>query len=164
MTKDELIKLVQEIVAEAKSLSAKHTDQAHAPVNYACVFSQSENAFEKLLKIASHMGRVVQETKMGPVLQIEPIETTAGFLEVLKIRKPDLNRPEKGDADFTVEDYQEFKTRYLKQTGFSLIERPGMEMVELADPSFSALAYYSYPILSDSLKLKLQHVIETKRS
>lgn len=156
MNKEKLEELVQEIVAEAKKLSAKHTDQANAPVNYACVFTQNEDEYVELHKQASKMGRIVQNTEMGPVFQIEPIETTAGSLEVLKVRKPDIKRPERGDADFTVEDYEVFKEKYLKQPEFKLISRPNMEMIELFDVHFNVLAYYSHPVLAKTLNLQLQ--------
>src|SRR3989338_6570829 len=105
MNRQELINLVQKIVADAKELCDKHTSEKSAPVNYACVFSKSVEEFEMLLPFAQELGSVVEETKMGPVFQIMPINTVAGPLELLKIRKPDSKRPERGDADFTVSNY-----------------------------------------------------------
>jgi len=154
MNREELISLVQMIVAEAKELSDKHTTEKSAPVNYACVFSQSSEEFETLLPLAHVLGSVVEDTKMGPVFQIKPIDTVAGKLELLKIRKPDQKRVERGDADFTVTNYSEFKKMYLRQPGFNLIVRENMEMIELADPAFNVLTYFSNPILFDVLMLK----------
>jgi len=73
---------------------------------------------------------------------------------LLKIRKPDPTRPELGDADFTVENYPEFKQRHLSKTGFSLIQkRKDFEMLELADPKFHVRAYFSNPPLDKQLKV-----------
>jgi hypothetical protein len=91
---------------------------------------------------------------MGPVFHIAPLSTVAGALRLLKIRRPDSKRPEKGDADFTVTDYGKFKKKHLGRPGFSIIKRPGMEIIELIDPSYNVIAYYSHPTLATVLKLK----------
>jgi len=118
--------LAEDIVKKAQELSIKHTDQKDAPVNYACIFTHSDKEFEESVGLCGQIGRVVKNTDMGPVFLIEPISTDAGDLRLLKIRKPDPNRPERGDADFTVKDYEVFRTKYLNQPGFSLIVRPEM--------------------------------------
>jgi hypothetical protein len=41
MTIDELKALTRAVVAEARRVSAAHTDQPEAPVNYACIFAHS---------------------------------------------------------------------------------------------------------------------------
>lgn len=166
MKVDELKTLAREIVAESRRLSAARTSGLHgddrghrpvpqAPVNYACIFAQSATEYDELVKAARQLGPVAQETAMGPVFYIAPLPTVAGNLRLLKIRRPDSKRPEQGDADFTVADYASFKKKYLGQPGFSLIKRPGMEMIELADPSYNVLAYYSHPPLADVLKLNI---------
>lgn len=150
----ELILLVQNIVEQAMALRDKHTSETSAPVNYACIFTQSNEEYEKFLIIARTLGSVVHETNMGPVFRIRPLTTIAGDLELLKIRKPDPKRPERGDADFTLSDYQTFKNTYLHTPGFGIIARENMEMIELSDPNFNVLAYFSHPMLFDVLKLK----------
>lgn len=153
MQAKELEKIVQGIVAEACRLNAAHTNKTDAPVNYACVFSQSEDEYGEMTAVAHELGKIVKETAMGPVFYIKPIETAAGMLHLLKIRKPDPIRTEKGDADFTVSNYKEFKKEYLGKKGWSLIKRPEFEMLELVDPSFNVLCYYSHPTLYSVLKL-----------
>jgi len=149
MTSDELIRMTQDIVVSAKELSMKHTTEGDAPINYACIFSQSEEEYDELVEVAREAGSVVQETGTGPVFDVSKIPTIAGELRLLKIRKPDPKRAERGDADFTVSDYYAFKKRYLDQPGFDLIERENMEMIELSDPDFDVLAYYSHPPLGE---------------
>lgn len=153
MTLNELKVLTQQIVTQARELSAKRTDQGQAPVNYACIFTQSQEEYDELLALASAIGKAVDRTAMGPVFQISPISTVAGELHLLKIRRPDPKRPERGDADFTVSDYRAFKAKYLGTPGFGLITRPNMEMIELIDPSFNVLAYYSHPTLAEALNI-----------
>ncbi len=153
MTEELKIK-IQNIVKRAKELKDKYTDQYNAPVNYVCIFCQNEVEFEELSKLAQKIGRVIKQTYSGPLFLIEPVETAAGKVRLLKIRKPDPTRPQQGDADFTVKDYQSFKEKYLKLPNFSLIKRPEFEMIELKDLDLDVLAYFSYPTLEESLGIK----------
>lgn len=153
MTTDELKKLAQEIVAESRLLSAAHTSEPKAPVNYACVFTQSTVEYEEMVRVAHLLGPIAQDTPTGPVFHIAPLSTVAGELQLLKIRRADPKRPERGDADFTVADYESFKKEHLGRPGFGLIKRTEMEMIELIDPAYNVIAYYSYPTLATLLKL-----------
>lgn len=143
----ELEKLVQEIVAQANELKNKHTEETKAPVNYACIFCQSEKQYDDLIKILQNC-KIAKETAAGPVFYIKPMKTAAGELTMLKIRKPDASRKELGDADFTVSDYEKFKKEYLHKKGFSLMKRQEMEMLELVDSNFNVRAYFSHPTLA----------------
>jgi hypothetical protein len=148
-----LKQLVEEIVKNANDLKNKHTSEKNAQVNYACVFCQSDEQFDSLVAPAQEIGRVVEDTPTDPLFHIQPLNTIAGKLQLLKIRKPDAARPELGDADFTVANYSEFKRKYLSQKGFSLIVRKNFEMIELVDPQFNVRAYFSNPPLNEQLKL-----------
>ena len=147
METEDLQKLVQNIVKDAARLKDKHTGETDAPVNYACIFAQSREEFDALLDAAKKLGSVIRETPTGPLFRIEPLETVSGPLQLVKVRKPDETRTERGDADFTVPDYPVFKKEVLKKPGFKLIEREEFEMIELMDVSFDVRAYFSYPPL-----------------
>ncbi len=97
----------------------------------------------------------MRDTSTGPLFKIAPLQTVAGPLQLLKIRKPDPTRTERGDADFTVSDYPTFKAKYLQRPGFRLIERPEMEMVELVDLTFNVRAYFSNPTLMKQLEINI---------
>ncbi len=155
MTTDELKELTRAIVAEARRLSAEHATEPDAPVNYACIFAQGSDEYDALIMAAKELGPVVHDTAMGPVFLIAPLSTEAGTLRLLKIRRQDPKRPERGDADFTVPNYEKFKAAHLGKPGWRIIRRPEMEMLELADPAFSVLAYYSHPTLGTVLKLNI---------
>lgn len=149
-----IITTIQSIVRDAETLKDKHTEAKGVPVNYACIFAQSDEEYQQMDAAVAEMGKVAQETKMGNVYLLEQaIETVAGPLRIVKVRKPAADRPERGDADFTLSDYPAFKREHLGQPGYQLIERPGMEMIELSDPDFDVLAYFSYPILQEALKI-----------
>ncbi len=145
----DLKKLVQEIVKKSKDLKDKHTSEKDAKVNYACIFCQSNEQFKEIIGLAKKLGKIIEETPKGPLFHIKSLETTSGKLQLLKIRKPDVKRPELGDADFTVSNYPEFKKKYLSKKGFKIIIREKFEMIELIDPEFNALAYFSNPPLDE---------------
>lgn len=153
MTENDLKNLIIGIVEKATVLKNKYTDEVSAPVNYACVFSHSDDEFEILLETARQIGNIIKETPTGPLFQIESLETVAGQLKLLKIRKPDETRQERGDADFTVEKYKEFKEKYLDYDNFKLIEREEFEMIELMDSDFDVRVYFSNPPLDKQLKI-----------
>lgn len=154
MTKEELQKMAQDIVGQVCELKDKYTGQAEAPVHYCCIFSQNQEEFDELSEATGQIGKVMEETPTGPLFQIEPIETVAGPLRILKIRKPDVTRPERGDADFAVKDYEKFKEKYLREPGFKLIERETFEMIEIMDPAFNVRAYFSNPPVEEQYSLR----------
>ena len=143
-----LKQFVQEIVKKTNVLKNKYTFEEKAPVNYACIFCQNDEQYNSLVAVAQEIGKIIEETPTGPLFHIQPLNTIAGKLQLLKIRKPDTTRPELGDADFTVSNYLEFKRKYLSQKGFSLIVRKNFEMIELVDPLFNVRAYFSNPPLN----------------
>jgi hypothetical protein len=154
MDSSALKQLVKEIVKNANDLKNKRTSEKNAPVNYACIFCQNEDQYNNLLVTMRNTGEVVKETPMGPLFHISPLNTVAGKLRLLRIRKPDVTRPELGDADFTVTNYAEFKKNYLSREGFKLILRENFEMIELVDPGFNVRAYFSNPPLNKQLGIE----------
>ena len=154
MNVKELKCLVEEIVKNAERLKNKHLKNDNSPVNYACIFSQTQKEYQELITLSNKIGKVVKEMPSGMLYQIKPLKTVAGNLQLLKIRIPDATRPERGDADFSIPNYPEFKQRYLHKTGIKLIPKDNFEMIELMDPEFNVRAYFSYPPLDEQFGLK----------
>lgn len=151
---NELIALIQSIVTQSMALKNKHTKEPDALVNYCAIFSQNQTEYNSNIASAKQIGEVIQDTLTGSLFHITPVKTPAGYLHLLKIRKPDPTRPEKGDADFTIRNYPAFKEQYLGQPGFKLIRRENFEMIELMDPNFPVRAYFSNPPLDQQLGLE----------
>lgn len=149
-----LTSLVKEIVKRAKSLKDLHTREAGAPVNYAAVFSQTDDEYRLFLEAANKAGKIIQNTQTGPLFLMPEIKTVAGPLKLVKVRAPDPTRPERGDADFTVGDYPKFKEECLAKPQFKLIKREDYEMIELMDQSFNVRAYFSYPTIGKILNVE----------
>lgn len=112
-----LEQFVQEMVKKTNALKDKHTSEEKAPVNYVCIFCQNDEQYNSLVVVAKEIGKIIEETPTGPLFHIQPVDTIAGKLQLLKIRKPDATRPELGDADFAVSNYLEFKRKYLSKKG-----------------------------------------------
>jgi hypothetical protein len=151
MTIDDLKSKVQGIVKRANMLKDEYLGNNNSPVNYACVFSQSHEEYDQLTKLAETMGKVAMETPTGLLYQIKPLTTVAGNLRLLKIRLPDPTRPELGDADFTITDFDGFEKKYLSKTQFKRIQRENFYMIELMDSRYEVRAYFSNPPLDKQL-------------
>src|SRR3989338_3119980 len=154
MNLTELKNTIQTIVAEATKLKNKHTDETDAPVNYACIFSHSEDEFGVLIKLASQFGSIIKETPTGPIFLIQTISTVSGNLRILKIRKSYENKPQLGYVDFTIKDYEGFKKKHISQANFTLTIREGYEMIGIKDASYNVFAYFAYPPLNKQLNIK----------
>lgn len=145
-TWNDLTAIVNQIVDDSVALKDKYTDAKNAHLSYCAIFCQSPDEFSQLKECVSENGKLVDDTATGPVYLVNPvISTKAGDCQLVKIRRPDENRPERGDTDFALESYEDFKQRYLGQENFKLIEREEFEMIELMDSHFNVRVYFSNP-------------------
>ena len=153
-------KIVEYIVPKTLELSREYIPDEEVKINYSAIFCQNDEEYERLRAEASELGRIVYDTPTGPLYKLQkPLETPAGPLWLLKVRKPDSTRQQRGDADFTLENqenYEGFKEKYLRDAKhFKLIEHSDFEMVELRDPNFDVLVYFSNPPLTEQFGVKL---------
>ena len=152
---DSLITTINYIVDQSTELKNKYTGELSAPVEFACVFCQSEEEYKQFTNSIETLGKVVERTKSGSTYLLDNlIETIGGPLRLVKIRKSDPKRPERGDADFNT-DYKNFKARYQQNSKFELIKRETFEMLRLSDPNFDAMTCFSNEPKSKSLGIKL---------
>jgi hypothetical protein len=152
----DLEEIVKYIVDESYELKNKFTEAKTTPVEFACIFCQNEDEYKNLDKLVSERGGIVQETPSGKTyLLTEGIPTKAGFLRLLKVRKPDPARKERGDADFNT-SYTEFKAKYDNDPRFELIKRDSFEMLRLSDPEFDVMSCFSSTPMSKDLGIELK--------
>jgi hypothetical protein len=137
--------ILQYIILKTRELNSAYIQEDVGPINYVAIFCQDDEEYRKLFDEASQMGEVIENTSTGPLFKLrKPVPTLSGLLHLLKIRKSDSTRPERGDADFTMKDYYAFKEKYIKNTDhFRLIVRSNFEMMELRDSGFQVLSYFS---------------------
>lgn len=149
-------KIIKYIIPKTLELNKLYLTNEQIYINYCAIFCQSEEEFDALNTEAKQLGIVIEDTPTGPLYKfIKPLKTLAGSLWLLKVRKPDVTRPQRGDADFTLKDYLSFKNEHLTDSQhFSLIKRKDFEMIELKDLQFNVISYFSNPPLT------VQHGIE----
>lgn len=136
-------------------LKNRFTDVSTAPIDFACIFCQNEKEYGKFTNSIEKLGKIVERTQSGfTYLLDKPIKTVAGPLRLVKIRKSDPQRPERGDADFNTE-YINFKKRYQGNHKFELIKRKTFEMIRLSDPKFDVMACFSSVPMSKDLGIDL---------
>lgn len=145
---------VVSIVTQATLLKDTYLKKIYAPVNYVCIFCQQEEEFLAFQKMAQCLWSVIKQTPTGPIFHIAPVQTISGDVHLLKIRLPDPTRPERWDADFTIEEFLAFEKTYLSDPHFTKIQKENFYMIELMDSAFDVRAYFSNPPLDQQLAIK----------
>ena len=150
-----MIKTIQYIVSKSTELKNKFTDASSAPVEFACIFCQSEGKYELFTNSIKPLGKIVEDTKSGFTYFLDkPISTISGPLRLVKIRKPDIKFSQRGDADFNT-DYKKFKNTYQGDPKFELVIYKTFEMLRLSNSDFDVMACFSNIPKSKDLGIKL---------
>ncbi len=153
MSTEEFNNIISYIVKRCIELKNKYIDEKDLEIDYICIFSHTQQEYSELLKQAGKIGKIADETPTGPVLTFNsPSRAIVGGTKLLKIRKPDETRFQRGDVDFNT-DYENFKKKYLDDKKFTLIKREKFEMIELKDNNFDVLVYFSSTPLSKQLRV-----------
>ncbi|MBI5151355.1 MAG: hypothetical protein HZA34_02145 [Candidatus Pacebacteria bacterium] len=152
---DDLISTVNYIVNQSVELKNKYTHTSSAKVEFCCIFCQNEKEYKQFTDSIKILGRVVERTESGfTYLLDKPLTTVAGPLRLIKIRKQDNERTERGDADFNT-NYRELKEFHKGDSKFELIKRESFEMLRLTDPKFDVMVCFSNIPKSNILGVKL---------
>ena len=142
MDSSNLEKIVQFIVGESVKLKNKYTDEIHAKVEFGDVFAKDINEYKQLTNTI-RLETVVYADPTGDIYSLKkPIQTVAGSLRLVKIRKPDDKTYLRGDADFDT-NYLRLKQKYQNHSNFELIVREKFEMLRLSDPQFVVMTCFS---------------------
>jgi hypothetical protein len=135
MTKKDLEKIVVYIINQGLLAIRENTEEKDLPVDYLGIFAKDEAEFIEMDNVIKTLGKPGDKTATASgstYLLAEPFNTPAGPLKVLKIRKPDPTRPQRGAPDFKIKNYPSFKEKYLPgKNNFSLMLRKQYEMMEL---------------------------------
>lgn len=128
-------KIIKYIIERGVEAVNSNTDEFPVNVDYLAIFAKDENEYQDLIMYTRNLGKSVSKgvAKTGKTILLdEPVKTEAGLLKVIKIRKPDATRPQRGAPDFRVGDYRDFREKYLmSNSNFALILRKEYEMIEL---------------------------------
>lgn len=152
---DNLISTIQYIAKRSNKLKNQFTTETSAPIEFLCIFCQNEKEYSKFTKEIEPIGKIVEETSTGfTYLLNDPINTNSGLLRLVKIRKLDPARQERGDADFNT-DYKRLKEQYINNPNFELVKRESFEMLRLSDSHFDVMTCFSSIPKSKSLEIKV---------
>ncbi len=148
--------IIDYIVNQGLSTIDRNCKDEKVILDYVSIFSRNNDEYNKFLLKAQVLGREVdrQTAKTGHTFVLKKlIMTQAGPLKLLKIRKSDPTRPQRGAPDFKVSNYYRFKSKYLKTSGnFTLMVRKDYEMIEIK--GIDVLVYIPEKPLTDRLKSK----------
>lgn len=137
----ELIETIKYVASETTRMAQRIVGKAF-PIKSLTVFAHSQLEFELMCEMLTKVGKPYNYNN-GPRVELyEPIEIGENRITHIRIRKPDLERPQVGCSDFET-TYETFKSEYLSKypDSLSLIKRPEYEMIELHDKNFDVLAY-----------------------
>jgi hypothetical protein len=150
-----LVTTIDYIISRSTELKNKYTNATSASIEFGCIFCQNEDEYKEFTSAIEKLGKIVERTPSGfTYLLDKPITIVAGPLRLVKIRKPDPQRPERGDADFNT-DYKKFKNRYQKDPKFELVKYNTFEMLRLSDADFDVMACFADIPKSKNLSIKL---------
>jgi len=137
--------VLEYIIPKTIELNNKYISSEIMEINYSAIFCQNQEEWENFNNQMILLATIIDNTPTGPLYKFnEPVKTIIGDLQLLKIRKYNKDHSQRGDADFTTKNYESFKNKYLEDTNhFNVIKRPNFEMVELKDPDFNVMSYFS---------------------
>lgn len=150
-----LVQTVQYIVQKSDELKKKLPEVISASVEFACIFCQTEEEYNKFVKEITPLGKIVERTPKGNTYLLNnAIQTVSGPLRFVKVRMPDPLRSERGDADFNT-NYEEFNKKYKDDPRFELVERKNFKYLRYSNPDYNVMACFSDIPKSKVLGIKL---------
>lgn len=105
-------------------------------IDYVAIFPKSAVDETSLVESLKHIGLPVKETPTGTIYKLTTfVEMPQGEVQLVKIKKFDKNRTQRGYIDYEVADYQKFKMENLSKGVVEISQNAeGMEMLKLVDP------------------------------
>lgn len=143
-SEQKLVETIRYIADQASALSGKVIGTELA-VSYVTVFSHHADEFENLKKMALELGDLEGEHNGPRVLLTNSIVVGDSKVLRLRIRHPDLERPQVGCADYDVPSYESFVDTHPASEYLQTIERPEFDMIEFKHPDFDVLGYVVSP-------------------
>lgn len=114
------------------------------PVNTLKIFAHYENEYIFLKEWANSIGKN-EDSDSTTSYYVRPFEPTAinnDPIEYIGIRVPDPYRAQVGCGDYVVENYDEFKDKYLNTSVYIReVAHHKYEMLELFHPDIDVLGY-----------------------
>lgn len=135
MNREKLQEIVNYIASQGLKAIKDNTDNEPSDLDYLAIFSKAENEYKDLDSFLDPLGQEIDKevSKTGRTFKLfEPLMTPVGLINLLKVRRPDPTRPQRGAPDFRVPNYNQFKEKYLINGGnMTLMIRSAYEMIEI---------------------------------
>lgn len=133
-----IIKVIDSIHQLTKSLLSSYS----LTIEYLTIFSQTEKEFNDLIKELDLIGIKSNANNGYKFSLINPLNHKEESINLIRIREPDIHRPQVGcgDLKYKNEDYLELREMALEK-GWDIILRKGYEMIELSSFDIPVLAY-----------------------
>ena len=101
------------VTKQAKDLSEKILGKQFS-VKAVTIFAHYPKEYEQLSVLLLGLGKLHSENNGPRVILTKPIRAGSDIISVVRIRKPDPYRSQAGCVDFSIENYFQFKKKYLK--------------------------------------------------
>lgn len=156
MNKEKLQEIINYIAQQGlKTIKENTSNEQQAALDYLAIFSKDEDECKGIDRVLEPIGEDVDKevSKTGRTFKLfEPLTTPVGPIYLLKVRRPDPTRPQRGAPDFRVPSYDQFKEKYLKDGGnMTLMIRSAYEMIEIK--GVDVLVYIPSHPLSERLEV-----------
>ncbi len=140
--REELIAALSYVVIQTSEL-CRNIIATRLPTTSATVFTHYPNEYGHLINILRELGTQQGEVNGFRVILHESLTVGDNSITHLRVRPPDPYRMQVGCNDFTVDDYEKFKTEHLEAHphNLRLIQRQDYEMIEFFDPDYDVFAY-----------------------
>ena len=135
MSRQGLEEFILTIVRQGMATIRENMGEPTAVIDYLAIFAKDAEEYAVIESLLESLGAETdkENARTGRTFLLnELIETSAGPLAVVKIRKPDQTRPQRGAPDFRVKNYNELKETFLSSSGnFTLMVRKEYEWIEI---------------------------------
>jgi hypothetical protein len=143
MEDNKLIQTVEYIVSTGAKVAEKYTTIIGIPLDYVAIFTQSQEEYMEYIHLAQSLGKEIQTIPTGNLFRLnETLHTSVGDMVVVKIRKPDISRSQRGCVDFRIPNYAELKMKYQGHPFVNVIDRYEYEMIEIREDTTDVLVYF----------------------
>lgn len=112
-------------------------------ISYLTFFSHSKMEFADLCSYFQELGEESEANNGFKYKLAEPIQHAGESISLIRVRKPDVHRPEIGccDLEYPAAEYDKLRGKALEE-GFDIILRKDYEMIELSTFELPVYAYF----------------------
>lgn len=136
----DLLTQIEQLISNIQELIKIAAPGFDLKIGYLTIFSHSNSQYEELIEELGKLGKR-QEANNGYRFELfETLSLLNEDIKMVRIRKPDVHRPELGCCDLIYQDYGALRSLALDR-GMDIIIRKDYEMIELSTFDIPVYAY-----------------------